>query len=90
MLRRHREAIVSLARQHGAHNVRVFGSVARGEADRDSDVDLLVSLDRGRTYADLDALEAALTGLLGHRVEVLTEGACHGRFAAVLDEAVAL
>jgi len=89
-LRGKRKAIVACARRYGARNVRVFGSVATGEADPTSDVDLLVALDRGRTYADVDALEAALTELLGYDVDVLTEGACHSRFASVLDEAVAL
>jgi len=89
-LRRQRQAIAGRARRHGAHNVRVFGSVARGEADRTSDVDLLVSLEHGRTYADVDALESDLAELVGYDVDVLTEGACHGRFASVLDEAVAL
>ncbi len=89
-LRGKRKAVVACARRHGARNVRVFGSVARGEADPTSDVDLLIALDRGRTYADVDSLEADLAELLGYDVDVLTEGACHGRFASVLDEAIAL
>lgn len=89
-LRRQRRRIVAVARRHGASNVRVFGSVAAGNADEGSDVDLLVSLDRGRTYADVDALEAELADTLGVHVDVLTDGACHGRFAHVIDEAVPL
>jgi uncharacterized protein len=90
MLHGRRREIAERARKHGAHNVRVFGSVATGRAVEESDVDLLVRLDRGRSYSDIDDLEADLAELLGYDVDVLTEGACHGRFASVLDEAVAL
>jgi uncharacterized protein len=90
MLHARRRDIVASARKHGAHNVRVFGSVATGHAAEESDVDLLVRLDRGRSYADVDDLEEELAELLGYDVDVLTEGACHGPFASVLDEAVAL
>jgi len=90
VLRRHRKRIMACAAEHGAHNVRVFGSVAAGSADTDSDVDLLVALDHGRTYADIDNLEADLRALLSCDVDVLTEGACHGRFAHVLDQAIPL
>lgn len=89
-VRRQRRKILAVAHRHGASNVRVFGSVANGTADEGSDIDLLVSLDRGRTYADVDALEAELADTLGVDVDVLTEGACHGRFAHVIDEAVPL
>jgi hypothetical protein len=90
MLRRQRDAIATCARKYGAKSLRVFGSVASGDADHESDVDFLVALDRGRTYADIDDLEAALERLLGYRVDILTEGACHGRFAQIPERAVAL
>lgn len=71
-LRTRRDEILALAARHGAHNVRIFGSVARGDADEASDVDVLVDMDAGRTLLDLAGLEEDLTGLLGCRVEVGT------------------
>jgi len=60
-------------RRHGARNIRVFGSVARGDDRSDSDVDLLVDVEPGRTLLDVTALEQDLQELLGRRVDVLTE-----------------
>ena len=74
MLHAHRRAILELATRHGAHNVRVFGSMARGEAGPDSDVDFLVDVEPGRTLLDVIALEQDLEALLGRPVEVLTDG----------------
>ncbi|MBI3492644.1 MAG: nucleotidyltransferase family protein [Acidobacteria bacterium] len=70
----HRRAILELATRHGARNVRVFGSMVRGEARPDSDVDLLVDIEPGRTLLDVIALEQDLEALLGRLVEVLTDG----------------
>lgn len=89
-LRGYRHAIIASAKRHGAENVRVFGSVARGEATEDSDVDVLVQLAYGRTYADVEDLEAELQTIVGFAVDVLTEGACRGHLAHVLNEAVSL
>ena len=50
LLRERRQEILRIAAKHGAHNVRVFGSVRRGEAGPESDVDFLVDMDPGRTY----------------------------------------
>jgi uncharacterized protein len=52
IVREKREEILAIARKHGAFNVRVFGSVARGEADEESDIDLLVDLDADRSVFD--------------------------------------
>jgi len=90
MLFSRRAEIIARAAEHGATHVRVFGSVADGAATAASDIDLLVSLEPGRTYADVDELEDALEALLGYHVDVLTDGACHGRLAAVPAEAIAL
>jgi predicted nucleotidyltransferase len=60
--------------QHGAHNVRVFGSVARGEAGPTSDVDLLVEMDRGRSLLDLIELSQKLEAFLQRKVDILTDG----------------
>jgi predicted nucleotidyltransferase len=56
LLQEKREDILRLAKEYGAYNVRVFGSVAPGEADEDSDIDLLVTLENGRSLLDLVGL----------------------------------
>lgn len=68
-----REAIARTALSSGAHNVRLFGSVARGDDDPDSDIDFLVTLEPGRSLMDLARLEARLEALLGRPVDVVTE-----------------
>jgi uncharacterized protein len=73
-LRRLRGEILDLAARHGARNVRIFGSVARGDDRADSDVDFLVDVEPGRTLLDVIALEQDLQSLLGRHVSVLTEG----------------
>jgi len=73
VLKEKRDEILRIAARHGASNVRVFGSVARGEADAQSDVDLLVELERGRSLLDHAALMLDLESLLGRRVDVATE-----------------
>ncbi|MGH9259354.1 MAG: nucleotidyltransferase family protein [Acidimicrobiales bacterium] len=65
--------IEAAAAAHGARDVRVFGSVVRGEERPDSDIDFLVTLEPGRTLLDLARLELQLEGLRGRRVEVVTE-----------------
>jgi predicted nucleotidyltransferase len=74
LLEEKREEILRLCSKYGARNVRVFGSVARGEADEYSDLDFLVDLEPERTLLDLGGLHAELEELLGHRVDVVTEG----------------
>lgn len=68
-----REQILRIAAGHGARNVRVFGSVARGDAGPDSDVDFLVDLEPGRSLFDLGGLMMELQELLGRPVDVVTE-----------------
>jgi uncharacterized protein len=68
-----REEILRLARQYGADNVRIFGSVARGEDDIESDVDILVDLEPGRSLLDLGGLWSELNSLLETKVDVFTE-----------------
>jgi predicted nucleotidyltransferase len=70
-LRARREAILQIAATHGASNVRVFGSVARGQARPDSDIDLLVELEPGRTVLDLSSLILDLEDALGRKVDVV-------------------
>lgn len=88
-LHAHRAVILEVARRHGARNLRVFGSVARGEAGMASDIDMLVDMEPGRTLLDLSALERELSEILGCRVEVGTTLSPRVR-ARVLREAVAL
>ena len=73
-LRSRRAEILSLAARHGASDVRVFGSVLHGDERPDSDIDLLVEVEPGRSQLDLIGLEQDLKELLGRRVEVLTIG----------------
>jgi uncharacterized protein len=86
-----RNDILRVAAQHGARNVRVFGSVARGEADDASDVDFLVEMEPGRSLLDLGGLQADLESLLGRHVDVVTVGGLKARIRnGVLTEAVAV
>jgi uncharacterized protein len=91
LLHTRREQILEIAERHGAGDVRVFGSVARGEAGPESDVDLLVK-PRARTSPWFPAgLILDLEELLGRRVDVLTEGALHPYLRdRILAEAVPL
>jgi uncharacterized protein len=67
--------ILQIAARHGARTVRIFGSVARGEAGPDSDVDVLVNLNPGRSLLDIVAIKQDLEDLLGRKVDVVTEAA---------------
>ena len=73
-LRRYRREILDVAARHGARNVRVFGSIARGDDHEGSDVDVLIDVEPGRTLLDVIAFEQDLQELLGRNVEVLTDG----------------
>ncbi len=91
LLKEKREEILKIAAKHGARNVRVFGSVARGKADPESDIDLLVDMEPGRSLLDLGGLLMDLRELLGREVDVVTERGLKPRIRArVLREAVAL
>jgi len=91
LLKDKREAILQVAAKHGARNVRVFGSVARGEADEQSDIDFLVDMESGRSLLDLGGLLVDLQDLLGQNVDVVTERGLKPRIREkVLHEAVAL
>lgn len=71
LLRDRRDEIVDAAARHGVRNVRVFGSVARGEDTEESDVDLLVDLDPGVGMFAIGALESELEEMLGREVDVV-------------------
>src|SRR5437588_7658740 len=91
ILQTKREDILRTAYRHGAYNVRVFGSVARGEADSESDIDLLVNMEPDRSLLALGGLLMDLQDLLGCNVDVVTEDGLRDRIRErVLKEAVAL
>ena len=69
-----RDEILRIAAKHGARNVRVFGSAARGEAGPASDLDFLVEMEEGRSLLDLVGFWQDLEALLGCKVDVLTDG----------------
>jgi hypothetical protein len=77
LLKARRQEILAIAAKHGARNLRVFGSVARGEGGERSDVDLLVDMEKGRSFLDRIALKQDLEDLLGCKVDVVSEKALH-------------
>ena len=90
-LKDRRQEILRLATQHGARNVRVFGSTVRGDADAKSDVDFLVELDPGRSLLDLGGLLMDLQDLLHCDVDVVTVNGLRQRIRPrVLQEAIPL
>jgi len=87
----HKKEIIKLANTHGASNLRVFGSIARGEADQKSDVDLIVDLKKDSTLLNLGALLMDLEDLLHCKVDLVTEKALNPRIKdKVLKEAISL
>jgi len=91
LLKEKRAEILKTAAEHGAYNIRVFGSVARGEADEASDLDFLVDMEPGRSLLDLGGLLMDLQELLDCPVDVVTEKGLRRRIRdQVLKEAVAL
>ena len=91
MLAEKRDEILRVATRRGAYNVRLFGSVARGEADAQSDVDILVNMESGRSLLDLGGLRSDLNDLLGVKVDVFTEDCLKSRIRErALKEAVPL
>ena len=89
-LRSRRGEILHVAASRGAHNVRVFGSVARGEAQPDSDIDLLVEMDADRSVLDLSELILDLQETLGRRVDVVEIRRPTPRTESILADAVPL
>lgn len=79
-----RDAIIEIARRYGAHDIRIFGSVARGDAKEASDLDLIVRFDPGRSLLDYGGLVMDLRDLLGISVDVVSEAALDGRFQRVV------
>ncbi|HEY9728218.1 MAG TPA: nucleotidyltransferase family protein [Chroococcales cyanobacterium] len=91
LLQANRERILQTTAKYGAYNVRVFGSVARGEADASSDVDFLVEMEPGRSLFDLGGLLMDLQELLNCKVDIVTEKGLRERIRErVLREAISL
>jgi predicted nucleotidyltransferase len=89
LLRAKRDEILRIAAKYGARSVRLFGSLARGEADAESDLDFLVELEPGKSLLDLGGVQYELESLLGCRVDVVTERGLKARIRErVLREAV--
>jgi len=91
LLQLNREQVLETAARYGAYNVRIFGSVARGEATASSDIDFLVNMEPGRSLMDLGGLLYELHNLLGVEVDVVTEKGLRARIREqVLREAIPL
>ena len=88
--REKRAEIVRLGDIYGVRNIRVFGSVARGDSNAASDVDLLVDMDQGRSLFDLAGFVADVQDLLGVRVDVVTIGGLRYLRDQILAEAIAI
>lgn len=90
-IRNQREAILAIAHKHGADDIRVFGSVVRGQAREQSDVDLLVHIEEGRSLLDLIGLQLDLEELLGCKVDVVEDEGVYPRLRErIFAEAVTL
>jgi predicted nucleotidyltransferase len=88
---RRRDEIIAVAKRHGASEIRIFGSIARGDATETSDLDVLVRLEPGRSLFDQGGLLMDLRDLLGINVDVVDEDALSGRFGQIVSsEAIPL
>lgn len=91
LLKENRQDILRIAKKHGARNIRLFGSVARGEDDEQSDIDFLVEMEPDRSLLDRAALQLELQELLGRNVDVVSERGIKPRIRErVLQEATTL
>ncbi len=72
-IKAHRQAILDIAKKYGASNIRIFGSVARGEAGPHSDFDFLIELEPGRSAFEIGGLLMDLQDLLGAKVDIVTD-----------------
>lgn len=91
LLRENREVILEIALHHGAKEVRVFGSVARGEDDENSDLDLLVSIAPDRNLYDLIGLQQDIEQFVGRKTNIITDKSINPYLRdAILQEAIAL
>ena len=84
-LHRHRDAIAAIAERHGASNLRLFGSVGRGEERADSDIDLLVDLTDNAGFGDYLALVEELEALFGRRVDLVVGRSLSAHFRPFIE-----
>ena len=90
-LQQRRDEILAIARNYGAHDMRIFGSVARGDQQEGSDLDLLVRFEPNRSLIDHGGLICDLEELLGVKVDVVSEGGMREQFRRYVEkEAVSL
>lgn len=82
-VRSHRNEILAAARRHGATDIALFGSVARGDDDATSDVDFLVDMGPGRSLFDLGGLQMDLQDIVGRHVDVVTRAGLRERIRDV-------
>lgn len=91
IVKKNRDEILRIATSHGASDVRIFGSVVRGEDTKNSDIDFLVKLEKNRSLLDHADMIIEMEDLLGCKVDVVTEPGLKERVKArVLMEAVPL
>ncbi|QGU00346.1 Hypothetical protein SYNTR_1752 [Candidatus Syntrophocurvum alkaliphilum] len=81
VIKQNKEIILKLAQKYGASNIRIFGSISRGEEHKNSDLDLLVDFDKDRTLFDMVGLKLELEELLGFKVDIATEKSLHNLIA---------
>jgi len=91
LVKNQRDVILNIAAKHGAQNVRLFGSVARGEETDASDFDFLVDMQEGRSFLDLVEFGDELEELLHRKVDVITDGGISSHLRdRILSESVLL
>lgn len=89
LLQQKHAGILRIASRYGAFNIRVFGSVARAQADENSDIDFLVEMEPGRSLFDLGGMQSELETAFGRPVDVVTEKGLKARIRnRVLQEAI--
>jgi predicted nucleotidyltransferase len=86
LLSRHREAVLEIAQRYGLCDIRIFGTVARGEAGKDSDGDFIVKFEPGRSLFDQGGLLMDLQKLLGVRVDIISEDGIRPRWREYLNQ----
>jgi predicted nucleotidyltransferase len=91
MIKAHRQEILDIAKKYGASNIRIFGSVARGEAGPESDYDFLIELEPDRSAFEIGGLLMDLQDLLGAKVDIVTDKGLNKHIRdKVLKEAIAV
>ena len=91
LIRKQRENILKIAKAHGATNIKIFGSYARGDEQPGSDIDLLVELEPGRSLLDIIAIKHDIEDMINRRVDVVTAGALSPYIREeIMTEAIAL